>query len=425
MIKRTLGIILVIGVILRLIVSASTYHPDIAALDFAGKVIGAGNISNFYDYLYELDENSPILDVYPRYLFNYPPAPYFTWGINSIIVKGLVSESVHHAFMYDLTSVLGTWQLSFLLLLLKIPYIFFDIAVAFLLMSFFKSNKKKVLIFALWIFNPVSIYATYMVGQFDIIPTFFVILSLYVINKHKNNLKYKHILLSAIILGLGAAFKIYPFLLLVPVAVLEKKWFKRILAIATGIFVYMLTILPFINSVGFRSTALVASQTTKSLYAQIPVSGGESIMLFLAILVFFYIVFWFQEIKAEDIWQRFLVIIMLFFVLTHFHPQWFLWVTPFIIIDLVKSWPKHVFIVLIILASLLGMILFFDPGLSIGLFSPITPTINREVSVWQMFGLTLDYNYYRSIIQSVFVGVALYYFYLYFPKKRKLLTGKK
>ncbi|MDP3918079.1 MAG: glycosyltransferase family 87 protein [Candidatus Woesebacteria bacterium] len=405
--QKTISTLLILGIILRLFLSFNTYHSDIVPFDFAGKIIKNGNITNFYDYLWDLPEDNPYLKVYPRNLFNYPPLPYFFLGGASLLTTWMVDQTVHDNFVLNFSSTLGNTQLNLLLLLLKLPYFFFDIGIAYLLMGFFKNETQKKWVFALWMFNPVNLYATYMVGQFDIIPTFLSVLALYFAIK-KNNL-----LPSAILLGLGAAFKIFPLLFIVPLVLIKSDWWGRIKILVTASLTYLVFAFPFIMSTGFRKTAMLAGQTTKSFYAQIPISGGESVILFLAVIIFFYILFMYKKTLVEDLWKRFFVMILIFFIFTHFHPQWFLWTMPFFVIELVSSKLKHWPLFVMLLITFIGMITFFDTGLSIGLFSAINPALYNLPPVWNLLGLNLDINVSRSILQTVFVGISAYYIYEY------------
>ena len=405
--KRFITTILAIGLILRLILSSITYHSDIVPFDFAAKIIKNGNITNFYDYLWNLLEDHPYLKVYPRNLFNYPPLPYFFLGGASLLTTWIVDQTVHDNFVLNFSSTLGNPQLNLLLLLLKLPYFFFDIAIAYLLMGIFKEEKQKKWAFALWMFNPVNLYATYMVGQFDIIPTFLTVAVLYLAVK-KNNFT-----LAAVLLGLGAGFKIFPLLFMVPLAFVKPNLLDRIKLLLTSVITYVLFAYPFLWSKGFRMTAALANQTTKSFYANVPVSGGESIILFLAAVIFFYILFFYKKTLVEDLWKRFFVMILVFFIFTHFHPQWFLLTMPFFVIDLVKTKLKHWPLFVMLLITFIGMITFFDSGLSIGLFSAINPTLYNLPPVWQLLGLNLDINVSRSILQTIFTGISAYYIYEY------------
>jgi hypothetical protein len=417
--KKKILTILIAGIILRLVLSFSTFHADIVPFDFAGRVIAKGNILNFYDYLWELPANDPILKVYPKNLFNYPPAVYFFQGGASRLFTWIVEPQAYQNFLFDFPSTLGNWQLNLLLLLLKLPYFGFDIAIAYLLMGLFKAERQKLIAFAFWIFNPINLYATYMMGQFDIIPVFFSILCLSMVIKKADKLESTSLIPEAAMLGLGGAFKIFPLLFLIPLATLKKGWMDRIKILATGGAVYLLSILPFLSSKGFRATALLAGQTTKSLYAQIPISGGESIILFLAFLIFIYIVFLHKPATAGSLWQRFFVLMLIFFVLTHWHPQWFLWITPFLIIDFVKANLKSWLPLIISFFSFLGLLTFFDAGLTVWLFAPIAPGLYAAPDIWKLLGLRIDINLARSLLQSLFVGSALYYFYIHFPRNFK------
>src|SRR3989339_103681 len=301
--KKYILIILSLGIVLRILLSFISYHSDIVPFDFAGKIISQGNITNFYDYLWDLPDNHPYLKVYPKNLFNYPPLPYFFLGGASLLTTWIVDPVIHNNFVLNFSSTLGNPQLNLLLLLMKLPYFFFDIALAFVLMGLFKTEKEKKWAFALWIFNPVNIYATYMIGQFDIIPTFLTVLAISWVVRNKS------LLPSAVLLGLGAGFKIFPLLFIIPLVLVKTDWWERFKILFTSGITYLVFSFPFILSEGFRRTAMLAGQTTKSFYAQIPISGGESVILFLVAVIFLYILFFFKKTEIEDIWKRFFVMI--------------------------------------------------------------------------------------------------------------------
>ena len=403
--KKYILIILSLGIVLRILLSFISYHSDIVPFDFAGKIISQGNITNFYDYLWDLPDNHPYLKVYPKNLFNYPPLPYFFLGGASLLTTWIVDPVIHNNFVLNFSSTLGNPQLNLLLLLMKLPYFFFDIALAFVLMGLFKTEKEKKWAFALWIFNPVNIYATYMIGQFDIIPTFLTVLAISWVVRNKS------LLPSAVLLGLGAGFKIFPLLFIIPLVLVKTDWWERFKILFTSGITYLVFSFPFILSEGFRRTAMLAGQTTKSFYAQIPISGGESIILFLAVVIFFYVLFFYKKSSIDDLWKRFFVMILIFFIFTHYHPQWFLWTMPFFTIDLIISKFKHWPLFLGVLISFVGLLFSFDPGLTIGLFAPINPLLYNLAPIWQLLGINIDLNTYRSIFQTIFVGFAVYYIY--------------
>ena len=413
---KKLWIILAIGIILRIILSSITYHPDIQVFDLSGQILKRGNILTLYDYLYTLDKDNEMVKNFPPQAFNYPPAAYFLLGGTSLIFTSITPPQIHADFLFNTKNILGNIYLNLHLLMLKLPYFVFDLGCAFLLFKFLDNFKTKVLAFAFWMFNPLTLYATFMMGQYDIISTFFVILSLYVVKNGKET-DLKTLYLAAVFLGIGASFKVFPFLFLIPLAALTRSWQGRFKVLAVGVAPYILTILPFLSSSGFRTNALLANQLNKSFYSQIPVSGGESIILFLAALVLFYLIFLHQKLERINLWQSFFIILLVFFIFTHFHPQWFLWLSPFLVIEMVKSQLKNILVSTTLLISWFMMLFFFDASLTLGIFAPINPVLYQSKTLWELLSINIDYNFTRSILQTFFAGSAIYFIYCYFPRK--------
>ncbi len=368
---KNFWIILIIGVVLRILLSVSTFHPDSLAFKLGGELIASGKILNLYDYS---DPNVAVL--------NYPPLVYFFHGIFKII----------------LGSFLGG------VLLIKLPYIIFDLLTGYFLSKLFISKRESLIAFGLWIFNPINLFSTYMMGQFDIIPTFFTVLCFFLISRNR-------LYWAALALGGGIAFKIYPIFLVILIIVFGKNYIEKIKLFLLSLVPYSLSILPFLPSHSFRSTALFAAQSSKSLYASIPVSGGESILLFPASLIFFYLFLLRKKTEKIFFWKVFLVPLLLFFIFTHFHPQWFIWVTPFLILDLVVEKFKNGLPIILLFVSWAGSLFFFDPSLTIGMFAPIFPALKEVPSIWTILNLNLDYNLSRSLLQTIFVGSSVYLIY--------------
>lgn len=400
---KNLWWIAVIGILLRLFLSFSTFHPDIQVFNLAGKIVAQGKILNLYDYLPKSsDETIKNLAV-----LNYPPSIYLLHGIFSFIFDTVGLSDVNDMVLAPVShfSILFNLQL----LLLKLPYLLFDVSIGLLLLRLFKSERDSKVAFLFWIFNPINLYATYMMGQFDIIPTFFLVLSIYFASKSKLNM-------AALALGGGIAFKIFPVFLVIPLIILGKTFFDKIKLLGLTVVPYLLSILPFIGSSNFRSEALFASQNDKSLYASLPVSGGESIMLFPASLILFYLLIW-RKIDESSLWKLYLIPLLLFFIFTHYHPQWLIWLIPFLIMDLTLDRFKNILPILLILGSWLLSLFFFDPSLTVGLFTPILPNLYNAPSLWNLLSLNIDYNFSRSLLQTIFAGASGFLVYYHFHKK--------
>jgi hypothetical protein len=403
--NKTILIVILFGILIRVLLSLITYHPDLRTFQYAGQVIAEGNILNFYDYLQQLPESE---DIKRLITFNYPPAIYFFHGAFNFIFTLLFGSSLVNGYLIEIKDGLGKIDFMAHLFLLKLPYLIFDILAAVFFSKLFNTTKQKILAFSLWMFNPVAIYSSYILGQFDIIPTFFVILSLFLAKKKKLEL-------ASLSLGFGIAFKLFPIFLLIPLCLLEKKTFSRFKLFGIGLIPYLVSILPYLPSAGFRSTALLASQTDKSFYASIPVSGGLNILLFPLSLSLLYLFFYFRK-KVVDyyptLWRNFLISLIPFFIFTHIHPQWFLWLTPLLIIEFLENGKKHLVLSLGLFVYFMIYLFFYeDASLTIGAFSPIVPVLYNTPNIWQLLGINVDYIYIRSLMHSVFAASGIYFIY--------------
>lgn len=370
---KNLVIILALAAALRIFLSFSSFHPDILALSQSGQFVASGNILNLYDF------SSQDL------VLNYPPAIYWFFGLLNLILLGNIP-------------------------LFKLSYLIFDILVGLLIYKMI-DPKRQILGLSLWLFNPISLYATYMIGQFDIIPTSFTVLSLFFILKGKLSL-------AALSLGGGIAFKLYPVFLIIPLIILGKGFWKRFQLLGLAVLPYLISILPYLSSVSFRANALFAGQSAKSFYATVPVSGGESIILFPAFLILFYLLIYQKRFEGLSLWKIYAIPLLLFYIFTHFHPQWFIWITPFFILSLVYEKTKNHLPLLIIFVSWLGSLFFFDSSLTVRLFAPLFPILKSTPDIWTVLNINIDYNFSRSVLQTIFASSAAYIIYQYFPKER-------
>src|SRR3989344_6830563 len=374
MFMKNFWLIVILGIVLRIFLSFATFHPDTVAFDLGGKTVASGNILNLYDFSSK------------DAIFNYPPLIYWFHGIFHLLLP-----FSSYGFV-------------------KLPYLLIDVLVIFVLLKLFKEQNKARLAVIIWTFNPINLYATYMMGQFDIIPTFFTLLSLYFISKDRLNL-------AALSLGGGIAFKLYPIFLVIPLLILGKTVWDKSKLIILALLPYIISILPYIGSGTFRTTALFAAQSSKSLYASIPISGGESILLFPGALIIFYLFLWKRKFDMSSVWKIYLIPLLLFFIFTHFHPQWIIWITPFIIIDLVSNGFKNILPFRVIFLSWFMSLFFFDSSLTIGMFNPLFPILKNASDIWTIFHLTVDYNMGRSILQTALAGAMIYLIYEYIYKR--------
>ncbi len=204
--KRWLALLLIITVAVRLCLS-------LAACD----IIDVHN----YARVAAIVRNYGIIALYAQTPGIYPYPPVWVWFE---ILAQFLSETSGLRFG----------------LLIRLPIILADTGIAYLIWTWYHDRMTTERLFwgAAYALNPVSLIITCLHGQFDAIPAFLALLAVYWA-------QLRRLCLSAIILGLAIAFKLYPVLLL-PLVLLELKGHKQRLAFATiAIAPTLLFTLPF------------------------------------------------------------------------------------------------------------------------------------------------------------------------------------
>lgn len=67
----------------------------------------------------------------------------------------------------------------------KLPYLIFDLAIATVIWRFIDNAKARRVALLLWLFNPLTLYATYIFGRFEVFAIFFIALSALQLKQHK------------------------------------------------------------------------------------------------------------------------------------------------------------------------------------------------------------------------------------------------
>lgn len=345
--KTNLKITFIFALILRLFFAPLFYHPDIKSQNFHFQFLSQGKL-NIYKYIDENKENLPYRDT-----FNYLPLTYITFGVGQTILRPL--------FPIDFFKWINDWgpnqnnysNLFYFMLILKIPYIFFDLGIGYLL---YKLYGKKIL--NIWLFNPLSTYLIYVLANFDIVPVFLSVLSFYFL---KNSRNYQ----AFIFLGIATALKLYP-LLFFPIYLFYKPnnlkiFIKNILAFLLPL---LISIVPFIFNPFFIQAFSGSGLTQKIL---------ESKILNIPIypLIYFLVFSKFILSKNKNIEKSLLWLFLSFIVFVNFHPQWLLWFLPFIIMPVIKTKKYTAIFILIIFLSLVIVILTNDQYLFWGHLIPI------------------------------------------------------
>ena len=398
---------LIAGVILRLVLMPTTFHPDLWGHSSVAYFFAYEGRINIYDHLASLSSTHPLVkSMGVGDIFIYPPLTYFTLGIFRLLVRPLANPNFMPWIWTENPAALSFPIFHWHLFLFKLPYLFIDVLTAFIFAKLFDEKKEK-LAFILWLFNPLTLYATFMLGQIDILPTFFLILSLYFIKK-------KNYPSSLLTLGIGGAFKTFPLLFIFPAAFVLGRTFKeKVKYLLLGFIPYFLTIAPYLTSSAFRQMVLFSPKQAKMLFMGWNVSGAEVIYPFLIILTFLYLHSFYAKNKLS-IFSYEALIMFLTFSVTHYHPQWFLWITPFLLVYLIKLNFKFTLLITMMFFTWFFITLLFEASLSYGLFNPIFPTLSHASSLSDLVNRYTNVFQLKSIIRSFFAGGAIFLSYFIF-----------
>lgn len=381
--------LLILAILIRFLVMPFYFHPDLKTTYFKVSHLQSG-VVDIYTFLEQNKDKFTIKEN-----FNYFPLTYFLLGSYNFLISPLLGNNFNEWLSdgsQQATERIGVFRYLFLL---KLPYLFFDIATAFLLLNFFTEIEKKKRVFILWLFNPFSIVLIYVFSNVDIIPVFFMVLSLYFAKKEK-------LITSSLMLGIGAGFKIFPILLLPFLIILGKNIKEKILITIVGIGSFLLIILPFVRSSAFHQAALVSGLTTRIFSAGLNISFGE--MLMPAIVALGILIFLFLTKKKIGLYKYWTITFLLILSLIHFHVQWLLWAAPFLTILFVEKSKLIAPGLILILVAFLIPFLYQDQFMSVGLFSVINPLFSSLPIPFSLVQKFYDPTTIQSILHSLLLG---------------------
>lgn len=352
--------IFTIGLLLRFILMPFLFHPDLKTHYFHAQFLQQG-VFNIYQFISDNKRSLGYTDT-----FNYPPLTYFFLGSWNIIVHPILG------FSYD--KWLNDWgenwftsdQIFRQLFFLKIPYLIFDLLTGWLIFKILDKKYAK-LGLILWLFNPISLYLIYGLSNFDIIPTFFTLLAVYLLQRGSY-------LWSGISLSFGIATKLFP-LMFIPLFIifcLHHKQIKTCLLFILGaLSIFLLSIAFLWRDFFLISNSGLVSLIFQSRFNVLTIQVPFFLIIYLAVLLVFFI----RSADLNDLILGILAICMGVLIPTQFHPQWVIWGLPFLII-LIAQRIRLIWVLLATWVSLILTVLSFgDKFLTIGIFSPIIPQI--------------------------------------------------
>lgn len=348
--------LVIIGIVIQIFLSLVTYHPDLRAFVLASKFINQGEITTFYDHVSKLPQSDDIKKIYGDDIFIYPPLAYLIPSAIYAPFSSFLSKS-YQEIIYTDSAIYQKYSFYPSFLIFKLPAILFSLLVLFLLPKLFEKKEHGQLAQILWLFSPTNLLVSSM-GQVDAILVFFIVLSFFYIKKDR-------LVLAGIALALSALVKPTGLILLPLLALFVYRkdglW-KSIMSVLPGIITWSIISLPFIFSPAYRMYALFAAHTEKTINAGIQISGAVSIPWFMIVYALIAILLFEKKLSLIKSLGLALLSVLAF---NHFHPQWFLWIVPFLIIFTIKNNKLYLYLALTI--SWIFIWLSFDPSLHAGM----------------------------------------------------------
>ncbi|MCM1386914.1 MAG: hypothetical protein NC231_06280 [Bacillus sp. (in: Bacteria)] len=306
--ERYLKTAIILTVLFKLLLMGlfSSDYQDLMFIPFVRRFLtGEGNP---YQYYYD----NQLLSSFP-----YPPVMLLIECIGGVFVTYLQNLPI---FLQNL--------------LFKLPILGMDLLGLFYLMKISQSKRKYIL--ALYFLSPVILYASYMHGQLDIIPTVFLLGAIYYLTQSGiTGSEWKYGIFLT--LALASKFHIVAALPLFFLYIYKKRG-PKLAFIMTGlpILATVAIVLPFWGS-GFANMVLFNKE--QSAIDNVYIDYGSARLLLSVLLLLF---IYFQAFRINQMNRDLLISMtgLLFSVFLAFvpaMPAWYIWVVPFFMLYLARQ----------------------------------------------------------------------------------------
>ena len=339
--------------------------------------------------------------------------------------------------------------IAVVLTLLKIPYLIADFGTAMVLARFPKTTDQAISVLKLWVFNPVVIYVSYFIGQFDIVPVFFVVLAFYWLRQNRR-------MGATVALGVSMAFKFFAVFLLPFFLVMflkhsqgrreSMRMVATVVAAIVAPFLLWLTIYAFQTAYYESANLALSGGIVNGFFGTVIYNLGrptnplaQGLLKFIDYSVKFPIVPFFPDtiivvpavlatallalahrpkIDFQRFWNFTLAVFLLFYAFSLFHAQWFLWIQPFLVVAVVYNRSRFLPSVILLTATFFVYIWYWDPLLTTALLVPTLPTAYHWSGPLQWLdSIGLSGASLVSLARSAFSGFCLYTAYLAFRQE--------
>jgi hypothetical protein len=274
---------------------------------------------------------------------------------------------------------------------MKLPMLLVDLAIGWLLWKMATKERRETTLL-IWLLNPITIYAIYGTGQFDIFPTFLVVLGVYCWSKKMEWLTYA-------LMGLAGGLKLFPLLLIPLLLFLDKRRFVlKVLGVISAVVAFGLSFFPANFSMVVIKGIFGTNLADSMFKAGIDLGSGAflpvSLLAYAGMLIYILI-----AKNKPTLSEAILVTLILILGLTRFHPQWIIWIAPFVVLLIVEGKISNKIGVWLSVAYFGTMMLIADKFTNFGQLKAISNAFDTLLPV-------------RSYLDKTGVGLQLYGLFL-------------
>lgn len=285
----------------------SSDYQDLMFIPFVKCFLGG---ENPYQYYYD----NGLLPSFP-----YPPVMLMIECIGGVLV-----------------AVCGTLPVFWQNLFFKLPLLIMDLLGLYYLMRISRSRRKYILV--LYFLSPILLYATYMHGQLDIIPTVFLVGAIYYLTQV--GVSERETMLNewkfVIFLTLSLASKLHIAVVL-PLffLYLYKKKGHRKAVVMTGLPVLFtaLIVTPFWGS-GFVNMVLFNKEQSVIDNVYIDYGNAHLLLCVLVLLFIYFQAFHINQMNRDLLISMTGLLFSVFLAFVPAMPAWYIWIVPFFMLYL-------------------------------------------------------------------------------------------
>ena len=341
-----------------------------------------GHIFDFYKYNTTLE--------YIK-LNNYMPSSYILFAIWNFPLKLL--------FSMDGSNIgLGVIYYN------KIFTTLFYIACAIIMYKICKTigfdDKKSKITSFLWLTTPIAIFSQFIFGQYDIFTVFFTLLGVYFYFKN-DDFKF------ALFFGIALTFKYFAaFIFIILLIYREKNIIKIIKQCTIFIIPFAIELLIYISDSAFREGVFGFGANSFIFGLTLKTEYGMNIKIFLMFWIFICGYTYFNEVKNKSENEKYIfyylsLVSFMLFGLSHWHPQWIIFITPFLVFGTVINRKYNFFMLLDIFLMLFFICYVVNMWrayldaylLSNGIFNNLLDIDNTSLLMKGIFGDKNSFSY--------------------------------